>query len=698
MGKTLYLCEKPDQARIVAKAIGDADKKGGYLLCGDGSIVTWCFGHLLSPKMPEDYGDEYREWTWDTLPIVPTFGFKPRDGGAGQQLKIIAGLLNQCSDVVISTDPDREGELIAYEVITYLKYNGLIRRLWINDLTIPAVRRALQALRDGAETKPLYHAALARTFADWVVGMNMTRAATLKLRKGRGKPLSVGRVQTPTLALIVRRQSQIENFKPEDYFELVALVRSQSGQQVTMRFAPPAEKRIKNKLQIEQIKGQASGARGPIEVETTQKFTPPPELLSLGKLQQRCNRLFGWSAEHTLQVAQSLYETHQAITYPRTDCSFLPEEHVERIPTIVDTICNLRELQHLHGALAKPQIRKRHYDDKKITAHHAIVPTLQAPQLSRLNQDERNMYILVARHFAAAHLPNYDYLATKMTFNANQVPFVARGSVPMVIGWREAFRGLPAEEVDDTPKGKNADEDDETAGELPNIQNGEAGAIDDIDVQAKQTTPPKRFTEASLLSAMEKIDDYVEDQAAKKRLRQTSGIGTPATRANIIETLKQRDYVRIQKRNLIATEVGVKLIAAMEIVASDYADPATTAQWEDGLDEIANNRANTTEFVKAIAAKVKADVVRVRNATDLPAISDDDSPGGSGNNGNRKRDSAEWDKKREQAIKGGTPLKVSFDDKAEAKALGAMWDGNTKMWIAPPGADLTPFRERGFLT
>ncbi len=695
MGPSLYICEKPDQARIVSRALGDADRKDGYFSCAGDAQVTWCFGHLLETKMPEDYDPDLKEWSWETLPIIPPFGFKPGDGGAGKQLKIISKLLQKCGEVVVSTDADREGELIAYEILTYLKYNGPIRRLWINDLTIDAVRRALENLRPGEETRPLYHAALARTFADWIVGMNMTRATTLKLReRGKSKPLSIGRVQTPTLALLVRREREIKNFKPEDYFELEADVSTAAGETVRMRFSLPEEKRIKDRATIEKLRAQAEGAAGPIGVETTQKSTQPPELLNLGRLQQRCNTLFGWSADHTLSVAQSLYETHQALTYPRTDCPFLPEEHADRISTIIANLIELREFAHLKQDLNRPQVRKRHYNDTKITAHHAIVPTLQAPQLGRMSADERNMYILVSRFYLSAHLPNYDYLATKMSFDANGVPFTARGAVPLVMGWKDAFRGIPEDGLKDEGRKKADEEEEDSQGTLPDIKDGEKGKAQKVEAKTKTTTPPAHFTEASLLRAMERVAEFVDDEDAKKRLRQTSGIGTPATRANIIETLKQRDYIKIAKRKIIPTEVGTNLIGAMEMVTPVYADPATTAQWEDGLEEIANRKVNTKEFVKAIADRVKDDVQKMKDATDLPKIvvgSDDDWKD------RKRKPNPEWEKKRKEALAKGIPLRVDFEDRNQVKALGAIWDGDNKRWVVPPDADIEEFRRRGFL-
>ena len=712
-GFRLYLCEKPDQGRIVAKALGNPQPQDGYIVCDNNCVVTWAFGHLLEQKMPEDYNEEFKSWKWETLPIIPApFEFKLRDRAA-KQFRTIGDLFKKAGEIIVATDADREGELIAYELIVHLRWKGPIRRLWLSDLTIPAVQKALAALRPGDETKPLYHAALARMCADWLVGINMSRAATLKLRSGPGKPLSIGRVQTPTLALIVRLERKIVNFKPQDYYELSAEVGTQGGHTLKMRHAPPPEKRILDRQAIDALCQRAQGAKGTLSVQVEDKVQGPPSLFDLNLLQQAANSAFGWSADHTLKIAQALYETHQALTYPRTDCTALPNEHTNNIAPILTHLLGQQQLAHLRPACSKPLVRRSVYDDAKVTAHHAIVPTTQAANLSKFSDDEAKLYLMVARTYIAAHLPDHRYLATSIEFVAGGVPFRATGRQPTVSGWKEAFQGAPQMEDPD-------EAEDEDKSPLPPVRDGEGALARKVTVDKKTTTPPKRFTEKSLLQAMKNIASYVEEASAKQRLKQTSGIGTPATRSGIIETLKVRDYIKVQKRQLCPTDTAMSLIESLELAVPDYADPAQTAAWEDVLEAIAENKASTPRFIEAIAAKVRTDLQTLKDKTDLKTVastlgSNRPGPGGSGKtfgNGGKQAGGKTYggkpasggsqgprmnDADRKKALSQGTALKVSFDDREKAKSLGAMWDTDRKIWVAPAGADLSGFRKAGFV-
>ena len=693
----VFLSEKPDQAKIISAALGSPEKAKGYHRCGS-DYVTWCFGHLLMPKMPEDYDPALKQWTWSTLPMLPQpFGFRPRDKAAGQ-IRVISDLLKQANEVVIATDADREGELIAYEVLTHLKWRGPTNRLWLSDLTPAAVKKALADIRPGSQTKPLYHAAFARMCADWIVGLNGTRAVTLKLRSPEARtPFSVGRVQTPTLALVVRTERRIRNFKPETYYELVARVATQSGHTVVMRFAPPPEKRIKDRSRIEAGKAQAEGQTAPVRVQTEDKTQPPPELLDLNRLQQEANRRFGFSADRTLQLAQSLYETHQVLTYPRTDSTALPEEHTERIPQILDNLSRIDALSDV-AKIPEPVVRKRYYDDGKVTAHHAIVPTLKPCDMAALNEDEAKIYDLVARHFLAAHMPDFAYKATSMTCKPGNVPFRARGSVPTQEGWRIAFNGVPDETETDPEKEDNPD--------LPPVPDGDPGTARDVKIDEKVTKPPERYTEASLLKRMRNIASEVEDADAKKRLKETSGIGTPATRAGIIETLKKRKYITVNKKKIVPTDGGEGLITAIEASLPGYADPVVTAQWEDELDAIAQKSADPRDFINRIATQVKSDVQTLKDASDLPMF---DAKGKQMSAEERKgaaqRQQEQQDPEaraarqahREAALARGRPLKVAYAKRDRAKQLGAVWNKDKKTWMMHPDADPAPFVREGFL-
>jgi DNA topoisomerase-3 len=688
-GQTLYLCEKPDQGRIIAKALGGGTKAQGGIT-GPGWNVTWGFGHLLTPYMPQDYDESLKRWDWDALPIVPDkFLFKPKDTMATRQISNISKLMTGASEVIISTDADREGELIAYGILNKLKWKGYTQRLWLSDLTIPAVQKALANLRAASETKPLYWAAAGRTYADWLVGMNMSRAATLKLAAHGAKPMSVGRVQTPVLAMIVDLERKIENFKPETYFEIAATVATASGQ-LLMRHTPAPEHRIKDISAANALLSKVQGAQGPLSVKTESKKQSPPALMDLNTLQQECNSRFGWSADKSLKVMQALYETHHVLTYPRTDCSVLPEEHKENIPIIAGNLGVLPEFNHLSNAMSTPEVRSSVYNDKKVTAHHAIVPTNQSANMSTLSPDETKLYMLVSRYWIAAHMPDMEYLQTSINMDANGVRLKASGRQIIKQGWKLAFQS-PSGVEENTSDEEDLEENDNA--NLPPLKDGETGKVESAKLDKKVTKAPSRFTERSLLQAMKNIAAFVDDPAAKKRLKATSGIGTPATRANVIETLKTRDYIRLTKRQMKPTQTAFVLIDAMRATAPGYADPVMTAQWEDVLDEIASGKDPELmkRFVGGIAKAVREDVEKVKTSS-VKRMEGTGPKKSVGKTYTKGRIEGDWKK----AIENGTSLKVPFDKREKAKELGARWNAEKKTWVAPEGVDLAPFRAAGF--
>lgn len=694
---TLYLCEKPSQGRIIAQALGGGQKAGGGVQ-GDGWSVTWGFGHLLTPYMPQDYDEDYKRWEWEPLPIVPEkFLFKPKDGMGKKQISIISRFMKDASEVIISTDPDREGEMIAYEILNELKWKGPVKRLWLSDLTIPAVQKALTSLKDAAETKPLYWAAAARTYADWIVGMNLSRAATLKLAARGGKPMSIGRVQTPVLGMIVDLERKIENFKPEDYYEIKAEVGAESGSLI-MRHAPSPEKRIKDIQTAQRLRDQAQGAKAPINCKTEAKRQAPPALLDLNKLQQECNGRFGWSADKSLKVMQALYEQHQILTYPRTDSTALPEEHTSHIPAIAKNLSGVSELSHLLSDKAQASLAPRSsvYNDKKVTAHHAIVPTNKAATMSDLSSDESRLYLLVSRYWLASHMPDMEYLQTSISMDANGTLFKASGRQITKEGWKDAFRAAGGKDVDKSDEEEEASEDE--GGTLPVLKDGEIGTINKAELDAKKTKAPSRFTEKTLLQAMKNVAAYVDDPAAKKTLKATSGIGTPATRANVIETLKQRGYVAIKKKQIVPQEPGFVLIDAIKLTAPSYANPVMTARWEDVLETIATGTdpGLTKRFVDGIAKSVRKDVAEIK-ASSVERMA---APAGAGKGKGKTgpayeagRIEGDW----KAAIENGTPLKVPFDKREDAKKLGARWYADKKCWVIPAGKPDEPFKKAGFL-
>lgn len=596
----LYICEKPSQAADIARVLGNARKAGTHWET-NGGRVTWCFGHLVEMASPEDYDPKYKAWNFSDLPIVPErFRFGPKKDAASQ-LRAIGDLLRGSDGVVIATDADREGEMIGREVLVHHRYTGPVDRLWLSALDEESVRKALGRLKPGAETVSLYYAALARSEADWLVGMNMTRAMTTK--SGGAGVFSIGRVQTPTVAIVVRRDREIANFKPRDYFEVVADIRAANGEEVKLTYAPRENDRLWDRSKADAIAAAVRAQRVTLSSETQDKTTAPPKLFSLSALQKRANTLWGWSADKTLAIAQSLYETHKATTYPRSDCEFLPEEQLGDVPHITSNLLELDAFKHLKGEALAP--RKVVFNTSKITAHHAIIPTKVAPPLANMSADERQAYLLIARHYLASLLQDYRYQSTKISAVAAKVEFATTGRTPVAPGWKRAF---PQAEL----------EDDDGAVTLPKIPNGTAGEVEGATVETKQTKPPAAYTEGTLIEDMKMVAKFVTDPDKKARLKETSGIGTEATRANIIKTIKDREYVVVQGKKIVSTPKGRALISALEGELPALADPGETAVWEEGLEAVAQGKQSTETFVAAITGRIRENLSVLAKKPDAP--------------------------------------------------------------------------------
>jgi len=579
----VWLCEKPSQASDIASVLGAARRGQGVIETSQGT-VTWALGHLLELAPPEHYDPANKEWRVDRLPIVPPRWNYVPIARSRAQLRIIDNLLRSASEVVIATDADREGETIAREVLERAGYAGRVRRLWLRALDPESIRNALAALRDDAETIGLHWAAQGRARADWLVGLNLTRAIS-KVEEARGSDRgvrSVGRVQTPTLGLVVRRDREIEAFVAREYFELSAVVTTDAGKRVVMRHAPHDEARIFDRAKADHLASMAQGARGSVEVEITRERQGPPPLLDLAGFQSACNRLFGWSADRALSIAQSLYETHKVTSYPRTDCTYLPEEQMADVPKVLASIA----AAHVDGLGTileeiRPVLRANVFASAKVTAHHAIIPLAVAVDRNRLGDEEAKAYDLIARHYVASLLPDYEYDQTRMRFDANGVLFTASGRVARAPGWKAALGGRYQE---------SAKEDDENGTQevpVPDVPDGASGVADPVVVEGLRTKPPRPYTEGTLLKDMKSAAKYATDPEVKARLKETSGIGTSATRAAIIKTLRDRGYIATKGRSIVSTAIGRALI---DCIPPELADVALTAVWETRLDEIANGK------------------------------------------------------------------------------------------------------------
>lgn len=429
---TLYIAEKPSQARDIAKVLGIAGNAEGYIPLQGGDNMTWAFGHLLAGKMPEDYNPAWKQWTLTALPLRPAVFEKLPAKGKSEQLAIIKKLMAKATRVVIATDAGREGELIARELLTYFRYTGKVERLWLSSLVESDIRKGLKALLPGDKTVPLYHAALAREESDWVYGLSMTRAATLALGADR-EVLPMGRVKTPTLAMVVKRCTDIENFKTRTYFELEAHCQTAGGHPLVLKHAPPEESRVHDKATAAALAKRAQGAKGPLRVVEKEERAKPPLMYTTPDVQATASNKFGMSAQGVLSVLQALYEK-KVLTYPRTNCAHLGEAHKAEIPAMIAAIrsvdgAGVALLEKMGGPLLSPRL----FDDSKLTDHHAIVPTGVPPV--GLTTEESKVYGLVARRALQALAPDHRFKSTSVSLDANGVPLSASGAVDIDAGW-----------------------------------------------------------------------------------------------------------------------------------------------------------------------------------------------------------------------------------------------------------------------
>ena len=599
------IAEKPSVATDIAHILGATERHDGYFE-GNGYQVTWTYGHLCELKYPEDYRPEWRRWSLAALPMIPRrFGIRlKQDKGVEQQFAVIRRLMQQADGIVNCGDAGQEGELIQRWVMQKAGASCPVRRLWISSLTEEAIREGFAALRPAADYDPLYQAGLCRAIGDWLLGMNATRLYTLKYgQNGRGAgPLSIGRVQTPTLALIVRRQQDIAAFRPEPYWVLTTQYRDTTfnalmGDPADDEPDAPADD-AKGKAAAPARKGFATEAEGRAALErirqapftvtavTKKKGTEtPPRLFDLTSLQVECNRKFGLSADRSLQVIQSLYEK-KVTTYPRVDTTYLSDDIYPKCKQILNGIAEQ------YGALLEPLRgapllrRKKVFDSSKVTDHHAIIPT--GIPARHLTAEEQRVYDLVARRFIAAFYPDCRFSSTVVLGQAADVPFKTTGKVILQPGWRDVL--APAG-TDTEPDATGPEKERERL--LPDFVAGESGPHRP-DLAQKATQPPKPYTEATLLRAMETAGRTVDDEELRDALKE-NGIGRPSTRAAIIETLFRRGYIRRQGKSLAATPTGVELIGTIKAELLKSAE--LTGIWEKKLREIERREYCAEQFI-----------------------------------------------------------------------------------------------------
>ena len=591
------IAEKPSVARDIARIIGATSSHEGYME-GNGFQVTWTFGHLCTLKEPHDYTPMWKTWSLTALPMIPErFGIKLiEDQGIKKQFAIIESLMQKAERIVNCGDAGQEGELIQRWVMQKAGAKCPVSRLWISSMTDEAIREGFQNLKDQTDYQPLYLAGLSRAIGDWLLGMNATRLYTLKYGQNR-QVLSIGRVQTPTLALIVNRQKEIDNFKPEPYWVLATVYRDTTFTAVKGRFTSKEE----GEEAFKTIGGKPFAVT---KVEKKEGKEQPPQLYDLTSLQVDCNRKFGYSAEMTLNLIQALYEKKYT-TYPRVDTQYLSDDIYPKCPQTLNGLYQTKFFGHpAYAEYIKPiggkalKKSKRVFDTSKVTDHHAIIPTGVIPQ--NLSDAERNVFDLVARRFIGVFLPDCRFSTTTVLGEVDGIEFKATGKEILEPGWRVVREKTQKQE--DADDEKKQDDEEKT---LPTFVKGESGEHQPT-LTEKMTTPPPYYNEASLLRAMETAGKFVEDETLRAAMKE-NGIGRPSSRAGIIETLFKRHYIRRERKRLVATPTGIELI---DLIREELLKSCElTGIWEKKLRDIEAQKYDPQQFINELKQQV-TDIVR----------------------------------------------------------------------------------------
>jgi DNA topoisomerase-3 len=608
--KTLVIAEKPSVGRDLARVLpGPFAKHEGYLE-GAEHVITWAVGHLVQLAEPDEYDPKFKRWRMADLPIVPDrFRLVVRDERSKKQMSVVTKLLHRDDlvEVINACDAGREGELIFAYLYEKAGSKLPVRRLWLSSMTTAAMRAAFDSLRPGAELALLEQAARSRSEADWIVGMNATRAATIRLRSSFDGAVSLGRVQTPTLAIIARREEEIRAFKPEPYWLVDASFEpsADAERHYLGRFHAGAKPRLASEAEASAIVEACRGGEGEItKLEKREQIEKPPMLYDLTTLQREANTRFGFSARRTLGAAQRLYEEHKALTYPRTNSRYLTSDMAAEIVPTVELLGARAEYrtaaEYVTGLDVLPLGRV--VDDSKVTDHHAIIPTRAEHAIEKMDDDDHRVYDLVVRRFLAAFHPQAVIENTRVETTVAEHVFRTRGKVLLVPGWRAVYLAAAA---DPQPSETASDEDEVGEQQLPRLEQGEPSRVLEIEQLAKETKPPRRYSDASLLGAMETAGKLVDDEELREAMKD-SGIGTPATRAAIIERLIDVGYVERDGRALVATEKGLNVIRLLG--EHPLTSPDLTGSWEQRLGQIERGEDSRERFMRDIAGFAKETV------------------------------------------------------------------------------------------
>lgn len=600
MAKTLVLTEKPSVAKDIARVLG-CKRSGNGCIVGDKYIVTWALGHLVTLADPEAYDDKYKNWRMEDLPMLPGRMKLVVIGQTSKQFKAVSSLLSsaEVSDIVIATDAGREGELVARWIIQKANCRKPMRRLWISSQTDKAIKEGFASLKPSSQYDNLYRSAQCRAEADWLVGLNVTRALTCK----HNAQLSAGRVQTPTLAMIVRREEDILRFRPKDYFT----VKADFGEYTALYKDGKGQARFADAAAAKEVADSVRGKRGVLsEVKKVYRFKAPPAAYDLTELQRDANKKYGYSAKQTLSLMQSLYETHKLLTYPRTDSRYITKDVAATLPERLRAIAIGPYKDAASAVLhSKPIQTKYIVNDAKVTDHHAIIPTEQYVDLNKLSREERHIYDLVVRRFIAVLSAPFEYDEVQVKITVGRYNFYTKGQSIKSAGWRAVYDSSLADDDDDS-------EPDLAAQRLPALSQGAAAAVKEVRVCAGKTSPPARYTEATLLTAMENPASQVEDGRLRDALKTAGGLGTPATRADIIEKLFNSFYIERRGREIFPTSKGRQLIG---IVPPDLKSAELTAKWEQQLSLIAEGKANDRKFIEEMRGYASSLVQAVKSST-----------------------------------------------------------------------------------
>ena len=600
MAKTLVLTEKPSVAKDIARVLG-CKRSGNGCIVGDKYIVTWALGHLVTLADPEAYDDKYKSWRMEDLPMLPGRMKLVVIGQTSKQFKAVSSLLSsaEVSDIVIATDAGREGELVARWIIQKANCRKPMRRLWISSQTDKAIKEGFASLKPSSQYDNLYRSAQCRAEADWLVGLNVTRALTCK----HNAQLSAGRVQTPTLAMIVRREEDILRFRPKDYFT----VKADFGEYTALYKDGKGQARFADAAAAKEVADSVRGKRGVLsEVKKVYRFKAPPAAYDLTELQRDANKKYGYSAKQTLSLMQSLYETHKLLTYPRTDSRYITKDVAATLPERLRAIAIGPYKDAASAVLrSKPIQTKYIVNDAKVTDHHAIIPTEQYVDLNKLSREERHIYDLVVRRFIAVLSAPFEYDEVQVKITVGRYNFYTKGQSIKSAGWKALYDSSLADDDDDA-------EPDLAAQRLPALSQGAAAALKEVRVFAGKTSPPARYTEATLLTAMENPASQVEDGRLRDALKSAGGLGTPATRADIIEKLFNSFYIERRGREIFPTSKGRQLIG---IVPPDLKSAELTAKWEQQLSLIAEGKANDRKFIEEMRGYASSLVQAVKSST-----------------------------------------------------------------------------------